>query len=78
MTVQRRNGRHSPSTDQQDRLRALTLDASPTARRLRARIPRSHAQPAPPPCGVPAIPSAPYAVAGTHAPYRPEGTGRSE
>ncbi|WP_223838683.1 ComEA family DNA-binding protein [Nocardiopsis deserti] len=75
MTTQRRTRRHSPETDQQDRLRALTLDASPAARRLRARIPRSHAQPAPPPRGVPPIPSAPYAVTGTHTPYRPEASG---
>ncbi|WP_435106325.1 helix-hairpin-helix domain-containing protein [Nocardiopsis synnemataformans] len=75
MTTQRRTRRHSPATDQQDRLRALTLDASPAARRLRARIPRSHAEPAPPHRGVPPIPSAPYAVTGTHTPYRPEASG---
>ncbi len=75
MTTQRRTRRHSPGTDQQERLRALTLDASPAARRLRARIPRSHARSAPPPRDAPQIPSAPYAVTGTHTPYRPEASG---
>ena len=48
----------TPRNDQQERLRALGLDASPAARRLRARIPR------PVPGAEPAegIPSAPYAV----------------
>ncbi|MFL1381170.1 hypothetical protein ACJOT4_27760, partial [Nocardiopsis sp. frass4] len=46
----------TPRHDQQERLRALGLDASPAARRLRARIPR----PAPEPAA--GIPSAPYSV----------------
>ncbi|MFE6306969.1 helix-hairpin-helix domain-containing protein [Nocardiopsis sp. NPDC057823] len=46
----------TPRNDQQERLRALGLDASPAARRLRARIPR----PAPEPAE--GIPSAPYSV----------------
>ncbi|MDT0327437.1 helix-hairpin-helix domain-containing protein [Nocardiopsis lambiniae] len=51
------------SHDQQDRLRALGLDASPAARRLRARIPRPPTEP------VPGIPSAPYAVPESAVPY---------
>ncbi|MGW9347916.1 helix-hairpin-helix domain-containing protein [Nocardiopsis flavescens] len=46
----------TPRHDQQERLRALGLDASPAARRLRARIPRPVPEPAE------GIPSAPYSV----------------
>ncbi|WP_150242107.1 helix-hairpin-helix domain-containing protein [Nocardiopsis quinghaiensis] len=73
MTAQRRPRRHSPVPDQQERLRALTLDASPAARRLRARIPRPPVDPAPPSDGPP-VPSAPYAVA-ARTPYRPPDSG---
>ncbi|MDE3720056.1 helix-hairpin-helix domain-containing protein [Nocardiopsis sp. N85] len=51
------------SHDQQDRLRALGLDASPAARRLRDRIPRPPTEP------VAGIPSAPYAVPESAVPY---------
>lgn len=75
MTVQRRTRRHSPVSDQQDRLRALTLDASPTAQRLRARIPRPPVESLPPSGDGPRLPSPPYAVTGAGAPYRPSAPG---
>lgn len=67
MTVSRRSRRKPPQSDPEERLRALGLDASPTARRLRARIPRASTEPSP----EEAVPSAPYAIGEAITPYRP-------
>lgn len=68
MTASRRSRRTPPLSAPEERLRTLGLDASPTARRLRARIPRTSSEPAP---GA-ALPRAPYAVDEAETPYRPE------
>ncbi|WP_017587513.1 helix-hairpin-helix domain-containing protein [Nocardiopsis ganjiahuensis] len=68
MTASRRSRRHPPLSAPEERLRTLGLDSSPTARRLRARIPRAPSEPGP---GA-AVPRAPYAVGEATAPYRPE------
>lgn len=75
MTASRRSRRRSPISTPEERLRALGLDSSPTARRLRARIPRPPADPAAGPVTRPGadVPSAPYAVRDTRTPYRPTG-----
>ncbi|GAB3719123.1 hypothetical protein GCM10027590_18740 [Nocardiopsis nanhaiensis] len=64
----------------EERLRALGLDRSPAARRLRARIPRpavgaltaTEPRPSAEPHPGAAVPSAPYAVEEATTPYRPE------
>lgn len=75
MTASRRSRRRPPISSPEERLRALGLDSSPSARRLRARIPRPPADPAAVPAPRPGtdVPSAPYAVGGTRTPYRPAG-----
>ncbi|MEU3309150.1 helix-hairpin-helix domain-containing protein [Nocardiopsis sp. NPDC006832] len=75
MTASRRSRRRTPVSTPEERLRALGLDSSPSARRLRARIPRPPADPATVPVPRPGtdVPSAPYAVRDTRTPYRPAG-----
>lgn len=65
MTASRRSRRTPPLSAPEERLRTLGLDASPAARRLRARIPRASSEPAP---GV-SVPRAPYAVGEAETPY---------
>jgi comEA protein len=75
MTVSRRSRRHPPPSDPEERLRTLGLDASPAARRLRDRVPRT--EPEPGPGAGAALPRAPYAVGEADTPYRPEASGRA-
>lgn len=75
MTASRRSRRRPPISTPEERLRALGLDSSPSARRLRARIPRPPAAPAADPVPRPGtdVPSAPYAVRDVRTSYRPAG-----
>lgn len=80
MTAPRRSRRRSPVSAPEERLRALGLDRSPAARRLRARIPRpavgtltaTEPRPNAEPHPGAAVPRAPYAVEEATTPYRPE------
>lgn len=74
MTASRRSRRYPPVATPEERLRALGLGSSPSARRLRARIPRPPTDPPALPGPRPGtdVPSAPYAV-DARTPYRPAG-----
>lgn len=70
MTLQRRPRRTPPAPDQQARLRALALDSSPTARRLRARVPRPALDPLPLAIPAPRSAAPPTAPSSSTAPGR--------
>lgn len=72
MTASRRSRRTPALSAPEERLRTLGLDASPAARRLRARIPRSVPEPEHGTEPGVAVPRAPYAVGDTATPYIPE------